>query len=149
MYAPRSTLLLLGLVVPVLAAQAQPASQVPNVAVAEVLTLPETPMRLAHDPVSDDLYVLTTTGNLYLMEPPYSPATLTLAATPAEHGTPLPSRGLTVGPDGTLYLTGNERTDTTISGVVRRGVPNGGGCGRGRRWPKRILTRAAAHRSIT
>lgn len=123
------TVLLLACTLGVLsvAAEAQPEVLDPDLTVSFVLTTPGTPVRLAHDATTDDLYLLTFAGDLYRIAPPYDSSTVVLVASLEEHGAPFPVYGLAVGPEGTLYLVGNARTDSTTSGVIRRGVRVGNG----------------------
>ncbi|MDX1546032.1 MAG: PQQ-dependent sugar dehydrogenase [Rhodothermales bacterium] len=121
-------LLLLALVPPAFA-QSGPEPLVQNAAAVHVLDTAPAPVRLAHDPTTDALYYLTTSGDLYRIDPLYAPGREVLAYTAADHGAAGQVLGLALGPEGTLYLVGNERQEeagTTVATVVR-GRPDGAG----------------------
>ncbi len=96
------------------------------------------PLRIAQDPTDGTLYVLTTsapdgrdpgsTSTVYRLVPTEAGTfTLTAVLQNADHGTPRPV-GMAFGPEGNLYLVGNDEVgDTQTKIVVRRGTPNGTG----------------------
>ncbi|WP_420456279.1 PQQ-dependent sugar dehydrogenase [Rubrivirga sp.] len=90
-----------------------------------VATLPPGVVGLAHEPAEGQLYVLTGGGDLYRL-PPAVGAEPELVATPEQHGAPVPTYSIAIDGAGTIYLVGSRRTETTNTGVVRRGrVENG------------------------
>ncbi|WP_412069555.1 PQQ-dependent sugar dehydrogenase [Rubrivirga sp. IMCC43871] len=105
-------------------ALAQPQAVAP-VDLDLVATLAPGTVALAYEPVEDRLYALTGGGDLYRIRPT-SGAELELVATADDHGAPVPAFGLAIDRAGTIYLTGSRRTETTNTGVVRRGRMEGG-----------------------
>jgi glucose/arabinose dehydrogenase len=85
---------------------------------------PQSSIRLARDPASGALYVLKFDGDI-LRWTPGSTAAPVRVHTAADTGVGLP-QGMAFGPDGTLYLVGNEILGLDQVGLVRRGVPAGG-----------------------
>ena len=91
------------------------------------------PIRIAQDPTDGALYVLATsqpdgrdtpaTSVIYRLAPTDDgTAGLVTALEDEDHGTPRPV-GMAFGPDGTLYLVGNDEVgDTQTEIVIRRGV---------------------------
>ena len=104
-----------------LAASAQPVSLSSDVEVRLARTLPNGPIRLAVDPADSTLYMTNFANELVALEPPYETGAITVATRQADHGVPN-VRGLAVGPDGAIYLVGNEQTELTNTGIVRRGT---------------------------
>jgi glucose/arabinose dehydrogenase len=83
---------------------------------------PQSSIRLARDPSSGAFLVLKLDGDILRF---------TLGATPSrvysadDTGVALP-QGMAFGPEGTLYLVGNEILGLDQVGIIRRGVPAGG-----------------------
>jgi hypothetical protein len=91
-------------------------------------------VRLVKDPRDDTLYVLKRNGDVLRVriDPP---ATTTLYRT-ADHGIAV-GAGLAIGPDGSLYLVGDERVGVAERRArIVRGVPSAGG----RTWATLALT---------
>lgn len=106
---------------------AQPEALVPGLTIRSVLDTEPGTIRLTVDPTTGDLYYLKASSDIYRITPPFSEATKVLAYTSADHGLSDLTYGLTVGPDGTLYVVGNERGETLNTGIIMRGAPNGDG----------------------
>ncbi|MEM1056997.1 MAG: PQQ-dependent sugar dehydrogenase [Bacteroidota bacterium] len=104
-----------------LAAGAQPVSHATSVDLRAVRTLDGNPIRLAHDPGTGALWYTDFADRLVRLDPPYETSALVVVATREEHGTPK-VRGLAMGPDGAIYLVGNEEDEFETRGVVRRGT---------------------------
>lgn len=125
---------------------AQPVAKLPGVEVRKLANIPSGfvnrhPVRIAQDPTDGALYVLATsapdgrgpgsTSVVYRLNPVSDGSFNPVAVlTETDHGTPR-AVGMAFGPDGTLYLVGNEEVgqapDAKTKIVVRRGTPNGAG----------------------
>ncbi len=116
----RLALVLAALAAPVLA---QPRPVVDAVSLDRVATLPPSTVGVAYEPVEGRLYVLTGGGDLYAVAPGGEPQ---IVATSDEHGAPVPTYSVAIDGAGTIYLVGARRTETTNTGVVRRGRVEGG-----------------------
>src|SRR5688572_27543978 len=80
------------------------------------------PIRLARDPAGGALYYLRQNGSIYRIQAPDGPAPSTVRVhTAADTGVNRPL-GFAFGPEGNLYLTGNEAQDAYTVATVRRGV---------------------------
>lgn len=90
-------------------------------------------VRIGFDPISGDLLYTTLGGEIRAVDPSPASQRTALRYTAANHGAPVPLMGMDIGPDGTIYLVGNDAASHPGSnvGVVRRGVPDGAG---GRVW---------------
>lgn len=125
-------------------AQFGPTARMEGVEVRKVADIPSGfgvnrhPIRIAQDPTDGALYVLATsqpdgrspgwTSVIYRLEPAddgrLAPVQVLSAA---DHGTPRPV-GMAFGPEGTLYLVGNDEVgETQTQIVIRRGTPSGDG----------------------
>ena len=126
-------------------AQFGPSAAMDGVEIRKVADIPSGgfalnrhPIRLAQDPTDGSLYVLATsapdgrdipaTSIVYRLEQAadgtFDPVPV---LTDADHATPRPV-GMAFGPDGSLYLVGNDEVgeaETQI--VIRRGTPSGDG----------------------
>ncbi|PAP75028.1 T9SS type A sorting domain-containing protein [Rubrivirga marina] len=120
-----------------------PCAVMDGVEVERVANIPggqsdERPIRIDRDPTDGTLYVLATsqpdgrtpgsTSTIYRLVPneggTFDPVAVT---THEEHGAPR-AIGMTFGPEGNLYLVGNDEVgDTQTRIVIRRGTPNGDG----------------------
>jgi hypothetical protein len=107
-----------------------------SVTVHRVANLPggasDRAVRIVRDPVADHLLVLTNSGNIYAFDPSTPSSGFDLIYTRQDHGAPRTgsqsSWGMDVGPDGTIYILGNEDMGTSSTrAVIRRGVPQEGG----------------------
>jgi len=88
-------------------------------------------MRLVKDPGSNDLYYLSSQGDVFYLSPqPGREARGRLAHSRGEIGGAPYAMGLAFGPDRTLYVVGNEGDGPRNRCIVRKGTLNGGG----RRW---------------
>lgn len=82
-----------------------------------------TPVRIARDPVSGDLFVLKLDGQVMRLS--VEAGTIGTLYTAADTGVAAP-QGMAFGPDGTLYLVGNEAQGDFNVATVRRGIAAGG-----------------------
>jgi glucose/arabinose dehydrogenase len=96
------------------------------IALRHVIDVGPGALRLARDPESAATYLLMSNGDILRVDSLTVPsASLVPVFTAAETGVPRP-QGMAFGPDGTLFLVGNEaRGDDTVA-TVRRGVRVGG-----------------------
>jgi len=89
--------------------RAQPVPLDPAVSIRRLMTVGSNGVRLVTNPIDGSLYCLKGNGEIYRLtiNPGTNTSTSTLLYTSSEHG--LPSAiGFTVGPDGTIYLMGNQ-----------------------------------------
>ena len=106
---------------------AQPVSNYPGVTVTWLAKVPSDCVRIKRDPVSGNLYILEYNGDIRRVNFGAGNAvTFTLVYTTADHGlhTPL---GMAFGKDGTMYLDGNEVSDTNSEYAtckIVKGVPD-------------------------
>jgi hypothetical protein len=88
-------------------------------------------MRLVKDPGSNDLYYLSSQGDVFYLSPqPGREVRGRLAHSRGEIGGAPYAMGLAFGPDRTLYVVGNEGNGPRNRCIVRKGVLSGSG----RRW---------------
>ncbi len=127
--------------------EAQPTVLDPNIDVRSVVTVPGTAVRVVEDRLSDDLFVMRTSGEIYRVD--VAGGSRVLAYDAQDHGLPTNNvLGLASGPDGSLYVVGNIIAGTTVFGRVMRGTPTGGGGGASRTWT--VLVESESHlRSAT
>src|SRR4051812_43528881 len=92
-------------------------------------------VRIAKDPRNNQLYYLKLNGDIYQIAVTAGNGTSTssLVYSSANHGLDQNVQGMAIGPDGTIYLVGNNSTNNGQSTIARimKGVPHGGG---GRDW---------------
>jgi hypothetical protein len=90
-------------------------------------------VRIAKDPRNNQLYFLKINGDIYEVNlQPGNGSTSTKVYSAADHGLSSSVEGLAIGPDGTIYVLGNNTTNTSLTYArISKGVPNGGG---GRTW---------------
>ncbi|MBO6573813.1 MAG: T9SS type A sorting domain-containing protein [Rhodothermales bacterium] len=114
-----------------ISATAQPVADLPGVSISKVTDIPDTdgqnPIRIEHNPADGKLYVLATSGRLYVLTELRFGWTPEEVLTQADHAVPS-AVGMDFGADGTLYLIGNENVDSDRTRfVVRRGQVDGTG----------------------
>jgi glucose/arabinose dehydrogenase len=108
-------------------AQTVPQPLRPDIQVRHVLsTATGSPsVRLVRDPRNNTLYYLKRNGSLFRVN--LAAATSTLIATTTQHGL-RNAQGLAIGPNGTIYLVGNEDVpQARTRGTVMKGVLQSGG----------------------
>ena len=114
-----------------------------DVQVRRVATLPDKAVVISWNPIEELFYVLTAPGDIYRFDVSDGESfDLELLYEPSDHGVPIPpeqpSAGMDIGPDGTIYMVGNENIGggggwpfpaqpTHSRAVVRKGTPNGDG----------------------
>ena len=86
-------------------------------------------VRLKKDPRNNQLYYLKLNGDIYRVNLQAGDAsTSTIAYSAADHGLANDVEGMAIGPDGTIYVVGNDNTNnTTTFARVSKGVPNASG----------------------
>jgi hypothetical protein len=90
--------------------------------------------RISKDPRNNQLYYLKANGDIYQLNlAPGTASTSTLLYTAADHGVSSSVLGMTIGPDGTIYIVANIDTNSGNStfAQVMKAVPNNTG---GRTW---------------
>ena len=100
-------------------AQTTPEPLHPALMVAPVIQAAGTPVRLAHDASTGDLYYLTINGDVYKLAPPYDEQELAFTAT--DHGLTGQTLGLAIATDGTIYLVDNQVDGALTTGIIVRG----------------------------
>jgi glucose/arabinose dehydrogenase len=92
-------------------------------------------VRIAKDPRNNQLYYLKLNGDVYQVDVMAGDGTSTssLVYSSADHGLSQNVEGMAIGPDGTIYLVGNDSTNSGQNMIARimKGVPHAGG---GRDW---------------
>ncbi len=100
-----------------------PEPHLPGVRVNLVLHAASGALRLALDPASDGLFYLLRSGTIYEIVEQEQGYVSILRYTTEDHGL-VDVQGMAFGPDGTLYLAGNEPVATSQTyGIVRKGAP--------------------------
>ncbi len=80
--------------------------------------------RLEYDPATKALYYMDGEANMFrLRVEPGAGSTGEPIYSHADIGGARSTAGMTFGPDGTLYVVGNETNDTTTQAIIRMGVP--------------------------
>lgn len=89
-------------------------------------------VRLAHDPTTGDLYALDGKANIYRVQVrPDAGAEVTRVYSFAEIGGARDTSGMAFGPDGALYVVGNQAGGITTQAIIRKGMADSSG---GRAW---------------
>src|SRR6266853_822325 len=84
-------------------------------------------VRIAKDPRNNQLYYLKINGDIFRvnLQPPGSASTSTKVYSATDHGLSSNVEGLAIGPDGTIYVLGNNNTNTSMTFArISKGVPN-------------------------
>jgi hypothetical protein len=87
-------------------------------------------VRIAKDPRNNQLYYLKINGDIFRvnLQPTGSASTSTKVYSATDHGLSSSVEGLAIGPDGTIYVLGNNNTNTSLTYArISKGVPNAGG----------------------
>jgi len=87
-------------------------------------------IRIAKDPRNNQLYYSRMNGDIYQVNlQPGSGSTSNRVYTSAHHGISSSAQGMAIGPDGTIYLVGNNNTNSNNNTFARimKGVPGAGG----------------------
>ena len=109
---------------------AQPVSNRPDISIKQLATVQSSSVRIKKDPVSGNLYILQNNGDIQRVNfSADSSVTFTLVYTSADHGLSAPL-GMAFGQDGTIYLAGNEISDTNSAYAtcdIVKGVPDAPG----------------------
>jgi hypothetical protein len=121
-------------------AQSSVQSLRPDVSVRQVLSTGTAvrSVRLVKDPRDNALYYLKLNGDIYRVD--LAAATSTRVYRASDHGAS-ETQGLAIGPNGTMYVVGNESlANAQTRGTVMKGVPGASGQ---RLWS--VLARSAAY----
>ena len=106
---------------------AQPVSNRSDITLKILGSVPKNSVRIKKDPPSGNLYILENNGNISRVDfGQDSSVTLSLVYQTSDHGLNAPL-GMAFGKDGTMYLAGNEISDTNSSYatcVITKGVPD-------------------------
>jgi Glucose / Sorbosone dehydrogenase len=87
-------------------------------------------VRIAKDPRNNQLYYLKINGDIFRvnLQPPGGVSTSTKVYSATDHGLSSSVEGLAIGPDGTIYVLGNNNTNSSLTYArIRKGVPNASG----------------------
>src|SRR6266568_556967 len=113
--------------------QAAPVAINPNRQIRLVLNTTNTSqnVRIAKDPRNNQLYFLKINGDIYKLNlQPGAGLTATKVYSSANHGLSSSVEGFAIGPDGTMYVLGNNNTVTNSNFTyarISKGVPNSSG----------------------
>ncbi|HVR76451.1 MAG TPA: hypothetical protein VMT52_19130 [Planctomycetota bacterium] len=89
-------------------------------------------MRIDRDPVTGDLHYLRTSGSIYRVTLAPGGATSERVHTSSDTGIASP-QGFAFGPDGAIYIVGNQASGATTTATIRRGTRIAG-AGDAREW---------------
>jgi len=110
--------------VQVLPLSAQPKSRRSDITIKQLGVVGNNTVRIKRDPASGKLYILQNNGLIQRVNfESGGSATLTTVYQPSDDSVNAPL-GITFGPDGTMYLTGNDSTGVIGTAVVVKGVPD-------------------------
>jgi hypothetical protein len=86
-------------------------------------------VRLAKDPRNNQLYYLKVNGDIYRVNlQPGAASTSAKVYSATDHGLANSVEGMAIGPDGTIYVVGNDNTNnTTTFARISKGVANASG----------------------
>ncbi|HTY11437.1 MAG TPA: T9SS type A sorting domain-containing protein [Bacteroidota bacterium] len=102
----------------------QPKSRRTDISVKQLGVVGSNSVRIKRDPVSHRLYIVQNNGLIQRVNfGTGGSATLTTVYQPSVDSVNAPL-GITFGPDGTMYLTGNDSTGVIGTAVVVKGVPD-------------------------
>ena len=106
---------------------AQPVSNRSDISVKRLATVQMSSVRIKKDPVSGNLYILQNNGDIRRVNfGADSSVSFTLVYTKSDHGLSAPL-GMALGKDGTMFLAGNEISDTNSAYAtcdIVKGVPD-------------------------
>ncbi len=118
------------LFIPAARLNAQPVPDSAGITVKELGSVPLDCVRIKSDPVSGNMYILEYNGDIRRVDfGPNNSVTFPLVYQTSDHGLSAPL-GMAFGKDGTMYLAGNEVSDTNSSYAtcdVVKGVPDSSG----------------------
>lgn len=96
-----------------------------DIQLRKVIETPGFFVRIDLDPLTNDLFYMDSAANIYRLDlQPGTDSKSTLAYTLAQIGGAPYTLGMAFGPDGTLYIVGNDSQEDTTRAVIRKGVPN-------------------------
>lgn len=99
-----------------------------DIQVRKVLSIGSGVVRLALDPLTNDLYYMDGQANIYrlTLQPGEGSSGKQVYTSKDVGGVPA-ALGLAFGPDGTLYIVENDLQSHTIQAIIRKGVPDASG----------------------
>jgi hypothetical protein len=108
----------------VVSLNAQPKSKRPDITIKQLGVVGNNTVRIKRDPASGKLYIVQNNGLIQRVNfGAGGAATFTTVYQPSDDSLNAPL-GITFGPDGTMYLTGNDSTGVIGTATVVKGVPD-------------------------
>ena len=102
---------------------AQPKAKRTDISIKQLAIVGANSVRIKRDPASGKLYIVQNNGIIQRVNlGAGGSATLTTVYQKTDHGLNAPL-GITFGPDGTMYLSGNDSTGVIGTATVVKGVP--------------------------
>ncbi len=125
-YKRLNYILLFFFIIPISIVIAQPEILYPGITIKELGTVSSNSVRIQLDPVSGNLYTLQTNGQIKRVNfnGDSSAVTFPTVYQQSNHGLII-TRGMTFGPDGTLYIVGNRTNGSNNqlgTGTIVRGI---------------------------
>ncbi len=106
---------------------AQPSATKPGISIRDLGTVEKSSVRIKKDPLSGNLYIMQNDGDIKLVKFGLdSTISLTTVYQTSDHGLTAPL-GMAFGKNGTMYLAGNEISDTNsayATCVIAKGIPD-------------------------
>jgi glucose/arabinose dehydrogenase len=122
---------------------AQPKSRRSNIAITQLGVVGSNTVRIKRDPASGRLYIVQNNGLIQRINfGAGGSATFTTVYQPSIDSVNAPL-GIAFGPDGTMYLTGNDSTGVIGTALVVKGVPDSAGS-ENRTWS--VIARTVGYR---
>ena len=122
---------------------AQPKSRRSDITIKQLAVVGNNTVRIKRDPVSKRLYIVQNNGLIQRVNFGVGgSATFTTVYQPSVDSVNAPL-GITFGPDGTMYLTGNDSTGVIGTALVVKGVPDSAGS-ENRTWS--VIARTVGYR---
>ena len=99
-----------------------------DIQLRQVIETPGFFVRLDLDPLTNDLFYMDSEANIYRLNlQPGMNSKSSRVYTLADFGGAPYTLGMAFGPDGTLYIVGNDSQVDTTRAIIRKGVPNESG----------------------
>lgn len=143
MFRRTFSLVIVAAVLQALTLNAQPKSRRSDISVKQLGIVGNNTVRIKRDPASGKLYIVQNNGLIQRINfGAGGSATFTTVYQPAQDSVNAPL-GITFGPDGTMYLTGNDSTGIIGTAIVVKGVPDTAGS-ENRKWS--VIARTVGYR---